>query len=364
VFLEIDSVVKRFGEIPALNGIDLAVDQGMTVALLGPSGSGKSTLLRVIAGLEASHQGEVRLEGRSLSGTSISDRGFGLMFQDLALFPHLNVSDNISFGLRMRRWSSDAARARVHELGDLARIGHLLERRVDELSGGEQQRVALARSLAPRPSLLMLDEPLGSLDRTLRDELIDEIRRILRDEGVTALYVTHDQEEAFAVADRVALLNDGRVAQEGRPAEVYFAPVSGFVARFLGHRNLFPATAISSFGDTVTVESPLGTWTLRAPAGRISADAGVVNGIGTLLIPVDAVSIQAGDGTGQGLAGFVDDLSWRAGRYIIKVQLTVSGGVLVGSVPAIQSSWIPVRGDPVSAIVEFGAVRLLPWREA
>ena len=352
-FLEITGIAKRFGETPALVGIDLTVEHGTTVALLGPSGSGKSTLMRVIAGLEHPDEGEVRLEGRSLAGIPPSDRAFGLMFQDLALFPHLNVSDNIAFGLRMRRWSPDATRERVVELVELTRISHLLNRKTDELSGGEQQRVALARSLAPKPSLLMLDEPLGSLDRTLRDDLIEEIRGILRDEGVTALYVTHDQEEAFAIADRLVVMNGGRIVQEGLPAEVYFEPVSLFVAGFLGQRNLFSATVLSTMKGEMLVESALGQFAIPYKGGPPRAD-------GTLLIPTDAVSIRAKPTLESDIAGTVERSVMRTGRQVISVRIT-GDVVLTGSIPIGERDWNPLIGDRVWAAIDNQGGRLLPW---
>ena len=362
-FLEIDGVVKSFGTAAALTGIHLAIERGTTMALLGPSGSGKSTLLRVVAGLEDPDLGEVRLEGRSLAGVPVSARGFGLMFQDLVLFPHLNVADNISFGLRMHRWPEDAARERVRELGELVQIDRLLDRGVDELSGGEQQRVALARSLAPKPSLLMLDEPLGSLDRTLRDDLIEEVRQILCKESVTALYVTHDQEEAFAIADRVAVMNDGRIAQEGRPGEVYFAPASSFVGKFLGHRNLFSATMTSAGNGALAVESVLGRWTMIAPANWPDLDSGTAKH-GTLLIPIDGVSIRAEPASEPGLGGVIEDSSMRSGRYVVAVRSTDSGVVLTGMVPVVELGWNPKLGDRVWAVLETSAVRFLPWTDS
>ena len=351
-------MVKRFGDAVALDGIDLVVGRGETVALLGPSGSGKSTLLRVIAGLAEPDEGHVRLEGRSLRSTLVSDRGFGLMFQDLALFPHLDVFDNIFFGLRMHRWGAKESRERVRDLADLVRIGHLLHRRTDELSGGEQQRVALARSLAPRPSLLMLDEPLGSLDRTLRDDLVDEIRGILRSEGMTAVYVTHDQEEAFTVADRVAVVNGGRLAQVGAPAEVYYGPASPFVARFLGHRNLIE-TAVGPVEDGATVvDSALGRW--RVPAEAASFPKGDARG--TLLLAVDAVIVRP-DAAPGALPVSVEDAVMRAGRYLTSVRTRDSDVPLVGVTPTVARGWVPARGDRAWAAIDPDIIRVLPWRE-
>ncbi len=355
-FLEVDGVVKRFGQTTALDGINLNIARGETVALLGPSGSGKSTLLRVISGLVDPDEGEVRLQGRSLSSTLVSDRGFGLMFQDLALFPHLNVFDNIAFGLRMQRWEAGDSGARVRELAALVRIGHLLQRRTDELSGGEQQRVALARSLAPRPSVLMLDEPLGSLDRTLRDDLINEIRAVLRDEQVTALYVTHDQDEAFAVADRVAVVNNGRVAQMGPAADVYYGPASPFIARFLGHQNLIDAMVVGVKGRAATVETGLGRWELPlAPSWSSESE------VRTLLLPIDAVGVKS-HAEPDSLPVSVEDAVMRAGRYVVSVRTVDSGFTLSGVAAAVSGGWVPVRGDRAWVTINVETARLLPWR--
>jgi ABC-type Fe3+/spermidine/putrescine transport system ATPase subunit len=236
--LEVVDVHKSFGDTHALRGVSFDVTQGEIVAVLGPSGCGKSTVLAVIAGLESPDRGEVRWQGERLGDTPTHRRGFGLMFQDFALFPHMDVVDNVAFGLRMTNTSPAQTQSRVREVLELVGLSEFGDRDVNTLSGGERQRVALARSLAPKPRLLMLDEPLGSLDRALRERLMFELRAILTRMEQTALYVTHDQEEAFAVADRVVLMNAGRVEQIGEPQALYRRPNSPFTARFLGLTNL------------------------------------------------------------------------------------------------------------------------------
>lgn len=238
MFLELDTITKAYDGIPVLRGVSLGVTAGTITALLGPSGCGKTTLLHIIAGLEHADSGAVRVEGAPIDAVPPHRRGFGLMFQDYALFPHLDVAHNLAFGLRMQGLGGAPARARVAELLELVGLHGYGARRVYELSGGERQRVALARALAPRPRLLMLDEPLAALDRTLRERLQDELRAILRAVGVTAMYVTHDQEEAFALADQVALLNIGRLEQLGPPEAVYRHPASVWAARFFGLGNI------------------------------------------------------------------------------------------------------------------------------
>jgi ABC-type Fe3+/spermidine/putrescine transport system ATPase subunit len=240
--LRIEDVHKAYVvDQPVLADIDLVVMKGEIVCLLGPSGCGKTTLLRIVAGLETADFGCIHYAGQDLANVPVHAREFGFMFQDFALFPHKNVGENVAFGLRMEQRSRGEIEARVHEMLALVSLDGYAQRSVYELSGGERQRVALARSLAPSPGLLMLDEPLGALDRSLREELMIELREILKGLGVTALYVTHDQQEAFAVADRIVVMNAGRIEQEAPPQMVHDQPASPFVARFLGFQNLLPA---------------------------------------------------------------------------------------------------------------------------
>lgn len=232
--LELADIHKTYEGQPLLRGISFTLNKNETVCLLGPSGSGKSTLLRMIAGLEAPDSGQIRWDGNDLASMPAHLRDFGLVFQDYALFPHLDVFDNVAFGLKMRDWSKDGIAKRVVEVLTLVNLQNFRERRVTDLSGGEQQRVALARALAPRPRLLMFDEPLGALDRALREDLLGQLRGILHQTGIPAIYVTHDQEEAFTIADRVLLLHGGEIVREGRPPEVWAHPGSAWAAGFLG----------------------------------------------------------------------------------------------------------------------------------
>jgi len=242
--LELRNVHKAYEGEPLLRGISFTVHQNETVCLLGPSGSGKSTLLRMIAGLEFPDHGQILWGGGDLASTPTHLRDFGLVFQDYALFPHLDVYDNVTFGLNMRRWSLDKARARVMEVLDLVNLVGFENRKVTDLSGGEQQRVALARALAPRPRLLMFDEPLGALDRVLRQDLLNQLRLILRQTGLPAVYVSHDQDEAFAIADRVLLLHDGEIVRAGIAPQVWLHPGSAWAAEFLGIGNVIPGKVI------------------------------------------------------------------------------------------------------------------------
>jgi spermidine/putrescine transport system ATP-binding protein len=236
--LELIDIHKTYEDLPLLSEISFSIEAGETVCLLGSSGSGKSTLLRIIAGLEVPEKGQVFWKGNDLASVPAHQRKFGLVFQDYALFPHLTVAENVAFGLKMQNMPQDEIKLRVTASLEQVDLSGFANRRVTDLSGGEQQRVALARALAPRPRLLMFDEPLGALDRTLRDHLLEELRGILHASGVPAIYVTHDQEEAFAIADRILLLHEGVIVQAGTPAEVSSHPVSGWVAEFLGLGNV------------------------------------------------------------------------------------------------------------------------------
>lgn len=238
--LELSHICKTHNHEPTLQDICLNLDRGEILCLLGPSGCGKTTLLRIISGLEEADSGSVVFEGRNLSGVAPHQRQFCMMFQEFALFPHKNVFQNVAFGLQMQQQNKPEITGRVREILSLVGLEKMEKRRVNELSGGERQRVALARSLAPHPRLLMLDEPMGSLDRALRERLTQDLRLILNRLGVTAIFVTHDQAEAFAVADLIAVFNAGRIEQIDKPENIYKYPANSMVARFLGHQNLLP----------------------------------------------------------------------------------------------------------------------------
>jgi len=256
MMLSIRSLAFAVGGRTILHDIDLEIARGEIVALIGPSGSGKSTLLRLIAGLERPTAGDILLDGASLAGVPPHARNIGLMFQDYALFPHLTVAQNILFGLKMRGAAQAERQKRLEELLALVNLRGFERRRITHLSGGEQQRVALARSLAPQPQLLMLDEPLGALDAALRQRLLSELKTILRSLGMTTLYVTHDQSEAFDIADRIAVINTGKIEQSGTPEAIYKQPRTVFIARFLGFTNILPVERIDR-GQAIT---PLGSY--------------------------------------------------------------------------------------------------------
>jgi ABC-type Fe3+/spermidine/putrescine transport system ATPase subunit len=243
--LSVKNIYKKYENQPLLCGVSFDVHQGETVCLLGRSGSGKSTILSIIAGIEEPESGDVFWDGYNIKDVPVHKRKFGFMFQDYALFPHKNVYENVAFGLRMQNLTNEIIRERVQDVLIKVKMEKFRHRLVADLSGGEQQRVALARALAPEPRLLMLDEPLGALDRTLREQLMDELRLLLHETKIPAIYVTHDQEEAFTIGDRLILLNAGNIVQDGPPEMVYRKPKNSWVAEFLGLTNLVNGKILS-----------------------------------------------------------------------------------------------------------------------
>ena len=252
--LQLVGVSKTFDSTEAVRNFSLEGERGEIVSILGPSGCGKTTTLRMIAGLEIPTSGTIRAGGRDLTRVPARDRNIGLVFQNYALFPHLNVFENVAFGLRARGKDSSSIRSRVLEVLAHVRLGEYETRAVHALSGGQQQRVALARALAIGPEVLLLDEPLSNLDPSLREDMREQIRSVIDDLNVTTVFVTHDQEEAFALADRVAIMSEGVCRQIGRPDEVYSRPANAFVAKFLGKTNLLPARVTPAENGQATLE--------------------------------------------------------------------------------------------------------------
>ncbi|MFE1249895.1 ABC transporter ATP-binding protein [Streptomyces sp. NPDC058766] len=281
MLLSLKGATVRFGGRAVLDAVDLAVAEHEIVCVLGPSGSGKSTLLRAVAGLQPLDSGRVALDGRDQAGVPAHRRGVGLMFQDHQLFPQRDVAGNVAFGLRMHGASKARQADRVGELLELVGLPGAGRRAVTALSGGEQQRVALARALAPSPRLLMLDEPLGQLDRSLRERLVVELKELFGRLGTTVLAVTHDQGEAFALADRVVVMRGGRIAQSGTPLEVWQRPADAFVARFLGFENVVEAAVGAEAADT--------------PWGKVPVPEGAPQGTRVLLVRPGGVRLVAAD---------------------------------------------------------------------
>lgn len=342
--LELRRISKSFEGKKVLYDISFMVKTGEIVALLGPSGSGKSTLLSIIAGLEIPDGGKVLWDGKDLTPVAAHRRGFGLMFQDFALFPHRDVFKNVSFGLEMAGLSASQTAKRVNEVLGLVDLSDLSHREVSSLSGGEQQRVALARALAPEPRLLMLDEPLGSLDRALRTRLLADLAHILGKSGQTSLYVTHDQEEAYAIADRIVLLNVGRIVQIGKPEQLYRHPASAFAARFLGLKNLFPAR----------IEIKKGRKFLLTSLGKFSSPPTKVRSGALVLFRPDAIHIG-----GKGKASLRAKLVKSQFRgSLIHAELDAAGNRITLEVPSNvvlpkPGQRIQISFDPESALQVF-----------
>ncbi|TXS57140.1 ABC transporter ATP-binding protein [Streptomyces sp. t39] len=335
--LQLEGVTVRFGDRPALDRVDLGVAEHEIVCVLGPSGSGKSTLLRVVAGLRAADAGRVLLDGSDQTRVPVHRRGVGLMFQDHQLFPQHDVAGNVAFGLRMHGAAAAERVRRTGELLDLVGLPGAERRSVASLSGGEQQRVALARALAPEPRLLMLDEPLGQLDRGLRERLVVELRGLFGRLGTTVLAVTHDQGEAFALADRVVVMRDGRIAQAGTPLEVWQRPASEFVARFLGFDNVVPATVSGTAAATA--------W------GKVPVPDGAPQGERTLLVRPSGVRLTA---AGEGLAAVVESMTFRGSRVAVRLR-PADGPVLEAECPLrdapAEGAGVGVAFDPEDVVV-------------
>ncbi|HEY9282793.1 MAG TPA: ABC transporter ATP-binding protein [Pyrinomonadaceae bacterium] len=250
-FLSLNNLSKTFGATRAVEGVSLAVEAGEFFGLLGPSGCGKTTTLRLVAGLEEADAGRIEFDGRDITRVPAERRGFGMVFQSYALFPHLNVAENVAFGLRVRRLPKADVARKVAAALELVQLAGYERRRIEELSGGQQQRVAIARAVAIEPKLLLFDEPLSNLDAALRGRTRAELRDLVRRLNLTAVYVTHDQEEAFAVCDRICVMGAGRVLQTGTPRELYERPAAVEVARFLGQNNLLRAARLTSNRERV-----------------------------------------------------------------------------------------------------------------
>lgn len=298
--LEVRELTVRFGATVAVDHVDLEVPAGSVVAVLGPSGCGKSTLLRAVAGLEVPASGSVSYDGSDLAGTPTHKRGFALMFQDGQLFEHLDVAANIAYPLRLRHRSRATQRERVAELLALVGLEGYAERRPATLSGGERQRVALARALAVDPRLLLLDEPLSSLDRGLRERLASDLHDILRAAGATAMLVTHDQEEAFAVADRMAVMRAGRIVQSGTLDEVWGGPADAWTAQFLGYATVLTGERARLLRDLAT---PAATWqavALRRSALRVDPTGPLTARVQEARVTPDQIRVQLDvDGAGS-----------------------------------------------------------------
>jgi spermidine/putrescine ABC transporter ATP-binding subunit len=343
--IELWGLTKRYCEETVVDTIAASIAPGEFFSLLGPSGSGKTTTLMMVAGFVHPDGGSVLIDGRDIGAVPPQKRGFGMVFQNYAIFPHLNVFENIAFPLRARHWTKDAIGARVTWALELVRLSRFADRDARQLSGGQQQRVALARAIVFHPPVVLMDEPLGALDKNLRFEMQVEIKEIQQRLGITVLYVTHDQEEAMSMSDRIAIMNHGRICQVGSPGEVYERPANPFVGRFLGEANLIEGTVMAKAGELARLRLPSGR-ELRAPR-----NSSCVAGRGMLFIRPERVEIvpaaaASGDPGVNALAGNVRRCSFLGNILRYAVDLEGASPITVDLQNAAGVSPLPV-GAPV-----------------
>jgi iron(III) transport system ATP-binding protein len=346
-FLELSAVTKSFGDVVAVDDVSLSVEDGEFVCFLGPSGCGKTTLLRVIAGLEIADRGEIRLGGRDLAPVPARLRNFGVVFQSYSLFPNMTVARNLAYGLECRKWPRERSRQRVEDMLKLVQLADQAHKYPAQLSGGQQQRVALARALAPEPAVLLLDEPLSALDAKVREELRGEIRDLQRQLGITTIMVTHDQDEAMEMADRIVVMSEGRIAQVGSAFELYAKPVSRFVAEFIGRMNVLRLDR----GSNGSAE--LAGFPIQIDGAGLPASGPILVGVR----PEELVACQ-GDGGANRVTGAVEKVVFLGN--VTRVTLAVADQRLMvelrGRVEGLE------RGTPLSVELPPGALRVL--REA
>ena len=356
----IEQVVKRFGEFTAVAEADFRIGRGEFFSMLGPSGCGKTTTLRMIAGFEQPSSGRITLEGRDVSRVPPYKRNVNTVFQHYALFPHMSVFDNVAFGPRSKRVAKAEIEGRAREMLDVVRLADFSDRKPGQLSGGQQQRVALARALVNYPSALLLDEPLGALDLKLRQAMQLELKRIQREVGITFVYVTHDQEEALTMSDRIAVMNEGRVEQIGTPEEIYHSPSSVFVAGFIGVANLIPATVASVSGDHAEVELP-GGFRTSVPVTHTATRAGAA---GTLMVRPERMQVrmEEPEGTAPRLRLSVANLVFQG--PIVRAALRADDGTeVVGQIGPDEDLPLLRPGAEVWATWDADGARLLPAQD-
>jgi spermidine/putrescine transport system ATP-binding protein len=343
-------VVKRFGPFTALAGVSMGIGHNQFFTLLGPSGCGKTTLLRCIAGFEDVSEGTILLEGRDIARLAPNLRPVNTVFQHYALFPHMTVAENVAFGLKMQGMALDARRKRAGEMLELVHLSAFADRLPSQLSGGQQQRVALARALAPAPKVLLLDEPLSALDLKLRQAMRVELKQLQEDTGITFIFVTHDQEEALTMSDRIAVMSAGQVQQIGSAREIYEAPVNRFVADFIGETNLLPVRVASFAGGMARVVLP-GGHQLTCPA----AESGPTGTPHVSIRPERMTLVPPGTGD---LDATVDRLIYLGTDLQVLARLA-DGTALHLRLQNSARATPPGAGSPIGIVIEEGAARLL-----
>jgi len=338
-FLTLEKITKTFGNQTTIHGIDLAVERGEFVSFLGPSGCGKTTTLRMIAGFETPSSGTIRIDGKDVTDLRPNQRDIGMVFQAYALFPNMTVADNIAFGLKVAKKSSAEIAARVKEMLTLIKLPDVGSRYPYQLSGGQQQRVALARALAVQPKILLLDEPLSALDAKIRISLRDEIRAVQRALGITTIYVTHDQEEALSMSDRVCVMNDGRIEQLGTPFEIYNNPKTRFVASFVGTLNVLNGTVV----DTATGRIAIDGQEVVAARGTSGASSG--DSLAVALRP-EALAIGETEPGRNSLKGVIEEVHFLGA--VVRIRVRFGDNVISLDTFNRPHSAPPARGEPVN----------------
>ncbi|MDR6871639.1 putative spermidine/putrescine transport system ATP-binding protein [Bosea sp. BE125] len=351
--VELHGVTKRYGEVDALKRVDLTIRKGEFVTLLGPSGSGKSTLLNLIAGMITPSSGRIVIDGRDATTLPTNQRGLGMVFQNYALMPHMTVFENIAFPLQVRHLPKDEIKRKVEQVLDLIQLGHVAGRRPRELSGGQQQRISLARCIVYNPALILMDEPLGALDKNLREQMQLEIKRLHADLGITMLYVTHDQDEALTMSDRIVLMNGGKIEQQGQPDELYFKPATVFSAEFIGSSNLIPGIVEAGGPGGLSLRTAIGTFPVPA------ADFAVSTGDKAMLLVRPENMTLTGGPEVTSVSGRIDDSILLGGVVRHFVRCEDQSTIIVQELNQPDRP-IAKRGDEVRAGWPPAHARLLP----
>jgi putative spermidine/putrescine transport system ATP-binding protein len=348
-FLTLTGIQKSYGASKVVKDFDLSVDRGELVTFLGPSGCGKTTTLRMIAGFETPTEGSIRINGKDVTSLRANKRAIGMVFQAYALFPNMTVAQNIGFGLKVAGKPAAEIKLRVDEMLAMIKLPQLADRYPYQLSGGQQQRVSLARALAPSPQILLLDEPLSALDARIRVSLREEIRALQRSLGITTIFVTHDQEEALSMSDRVVVMNEGAIEQVGTPSEIYNAPRTRFVASFVGTLNLIDGKIVDASVGAIDIDGQRAT-TRRKLNGAKPGD------ILAMALRPEALRLGAGDADRNTLAGVIEDVSFLGA--VVRVRVRLERAAIIVDTFNSGADDLPARGASVA--VNFGRDDLIP----